>query len=150
MAPGATNAAIGGGASAARAAGALARGAKSAYQAGASASGGSGVRAAGAGMRNVAKTGATAAGQRVASGAKAFKDRVTDFVSEAAAPSVTAAADTAFEASTSPPTAEPAWAQRMRRRQQATHAAKTAAHALRSGDHGGSGSGPSLRDDSNS
>lgn len=150
MAPGATKAAIGGGAAAARSAGALARGAESAYQAGAAASGGSGVRAAGAGMRNVAKTGATAAGQRVASGAKAVKDRVTDFVSEAAAPAATAAADTAFEASTSPPTTEPAWAQRMRRRQQATHAATTAAHALRSGDHGGSGSGPSLRDDSNS
>ena len=89
-------------------------------------------------------------GQRVASSAKAVKDSVAGFVREAAAPTSTAAADTAFEASTFPPATEPAWAQRMRHRQQATHAATTAAHALRSGDHGGSGSGPSLRDDSNS
>ncbi|MFN7040838.1 MAG: P-type conjugative transfer protein TrbL [Acidovorax temperans] len=150
MAPGATKAAIGGGASAARSASALASGAKSGYQAGVAASGGTGVRAAGAGVRIVAKAGASAMGQRVASSAKAVKDSVAGFVREAAAPTSTAAADTAFEASTSPPTTEPAWAQRMRRRQQATHAATTAAHALRSGDHGGSGSGPSLRDDSNS
>lgn len=149
MAPGATKAAIGGGASAARSASALPSGAKSAYQAGAADSGGGGARAADAGVRNVAKAGATAVGQRVASGAKAIKDRVAGFVSEAAAPAGSAA-DTVPEASTSPPTTEPAWAQRMRRRQQATHAATTAAHALRSGDHGGSGSGPSLRDDSNS
>jgi type IV secretion system protein TrbL len=38
----------------------------------------------------------------------------------------------------------------MRRKQQMTHAATTAAHALRSGDAGGSGASPSLRDDSNS
>jgi len=38
----------------------------------------------------------------------------------------------------------------MRRKQQMTHAATTAAHTLRSGDAGGSGASPSLRDDSNS
>ncbi len=152
MAPGAAKAAIGSGVVAARSASALASGAKSAYQAGAASSGGGGPRAAGAGVRNVAKAGATAVGQRVASSANAVKDSVAGFVREAAEPTApaTAAADTAFEASTSPSTTEPAWAQRMRRRQQATHAATTAAHALRSGDHGGSGSGPSLRDDSNS
>ena len=36
----------------------------------------------------------------------------------------------------------------MRRKQQMTHAATTAAHTLRSGDAGGSGASPSLRDDS--
>ncbi|WP_407214797.1 P-type conjugative transfer protein TrbL [Enterobacter kobei] len=41
---------------------------------------------------------------------------------------------------------QPAWAKRMHRRQQATHAATTAAHTLRGGDGGGSGQGPSLRD----
>ena len=151
MAPGAAKAAIGGAASAARSASALASGAKLAYQAGAASSGGNGARSASAGVGNVARAGATAVGQRVASGAKAVKDRVAGFVSEAAAPAgTTAAADTAPDTSASPPTTEPAWAQRMRRRQQATQAATTVAHALRSGDHGGSGSGPSLRDDSNS
>ncbi len=149
MAPGAAKAAIGVGASAARSASALASGAKSAYQSEASSAGGSGARSASAGVGSVARAGATAVGQRVVSGAKAVKDRVARFVSEAAAPAGTAA-DTASDTSASPPTTEPAWAQRMRRRQQATHAATTAAHALRSGDHGGSGSGPSLRDDSNS
>ncbi len=148
MAPGAARVAIGGGASAARTAQAVAGGAKSAYQAGAAASGASGLRAAGAGVANVAKTGASALGQRVASGAKAMKDRVADFVSEAAAPVTASSAMDAGESS-APPT-EPAWARRMRRRQQASHAATTAIHTLRSGDHGGSGASPSLRDSSNS
>jgi type IV secretion system protein TrbL len=41
---------------------------------------------------------------------------------------------------------QPAWAKRLHRRQQLTHAATTTAHALRGGDGGGSGQGPSLRD----
>ena len=147
MAPGAARAAIGGGAGAAHSASAMASGAKSAYQAGAAASGASGIRAAGAGVANVAKTGASAVSQRVVAGAKAVKDRVADFVSEAAAPAAApAAADTG---ESSPPPAEPAWARRMRRRQQASHAATTAIHTLRSGDHGGSGASPSLHDSSN-
>ncbi len=148
MAPGAARAAIGGGAGATRSASAMAAGAKAAYQAGASASGASGVRAAGAGVANVAKTGASAVRQRVASGAKAVKERMAGFVSEAAAPAGAPSATDADAAG--PPPGEPAWAQRMRRRQQASHAATTAIHTLRSGDHGGSGSGPSLRDSSNS
>ncbi|MNV44520.1 TrbL/VirB6 plasmid conjugal transfer protein [compost metagenome] len=148
MAPGAARAAIGGGAGTTRSASAMAAGAKAAYQAGVAASGASGVRAAGAGVANVAKTGASAVGQRVASGAKAVKGRVASFVSEAAAPAGAPSPADAGEAGR--PQAEPAWAQRMRRRQQASHAATTAIHTLRSGDHGGSGSGPSLRDSSNS
>lgn len=42
--------------------------------------------------------------------------------------------------------AQPAWARRLQRRQQISHAATTVAHTLRGGDSGGSGSGPSLRD----
>ena len=42
--------------------------------------------------------------------------------------------------------AQPAWARRLQRRQQISHAATTVAHTLRGGDGGGSGSGPSLRD----
>ncbi|MBN9281591.1 MAG: P-type conjugative transfer protein TrbL, partial [Hyphomicrobium denitrificans] len=42
----------------------------------------------------------------------------------------------------------PAWADRVRhgsRGSQATHGATMAAHTMRSGDHGGSGANPSLR-----
>ena len=39
-----------------------------------------------------------------------------------------------------------AWANRLHRRQQLTHAATTAAHTLRGGDGGSSSQGPSLRD----
>ncbi|ESQ97700.1 hypothetical protein F753_19145 [Stutzerimonas chloritidismutans AW-1] len=42
--------------------------------------------------------------------------------------------------------AQPAWAKRLQRRQQISHAATTFAHTLRGGDGGGSGSGPNLRD----
>ena len=147
MVPGAARAAIGSAASAGRATSSMERGAKSAYQAGAAASGGSGVRAAGAGLANVARSGAGAVGQRVAAGAKAVKDRVANFVAEAAAPA--AAAGSPESADAKPPAGEPAWAKQMRRKQQASHAVSTAAHTLRSGDHGGSGASPSLRDDSN-
>ena len=153
MAPGAARAAIGGGAAVARSASTLASGAKSAYQAGAAASSGGGVRAAGAGIANVARTGAATVGQRAAAGAKAVKDRAAAFVADAAAPaspsaSNSGAAGGSESAAASP--SEPAWAQRMRRKQQVSHAATTTAHVLRSGDHGGGGSGPSLRDDSSS
>ena len=125
----------------------MASGAKSAYQAGAAASGGSCVRAAGAGLANVAKSGAGAVGQRVAAGAKAVKDRVANFVAEAAAPAPAAAGAGAPESAEStdakPPAGEPAWAKQMRRKQQASSAVSTAAHTLRSGDHGGSGASPS-------
>ncbi|MNV54065.1 hypothetical protein D3C71_1462360 [compost metagenome] len=152
MAPGAARAAIGGGGTAARSASALASGAKSAYQTGAAASGASGVRAAGAGLASVAKAGASAVGQRVASGAKAVKDHAASFVADAAepaSPSAFASGSAAEGNVSSPSAAEPAWAQRMRRKQQVTQAATTAAHVLRSGDHAGGGASPSLRDSSN-
>jgi type IV secretion system protein TrbL len=147
MAPSAARAAIGGGAAAARSASSMASGAKSAYQAGATASGSGGVRAAGAGLANVARSGASAVGQRVASGAKAVKDGVGTFVADAAAPAAAKATEAGESRASA---AEPVWAKQMRRKQQITHAATTAAHALRSGDAGGSGASPSLRDDSNS
>jgi len=147
LAPGAARAAIGGGAAASRSASALASGAMSAYQAGATASSGGSVRAAGAGLANVAKTGASAAGQRVVSSAKAIKDRVASFVAEATVPARATAAADAVE--TTDQSARPAWAQRLHRRQQISHAATTSAQTLRSGDHGGGGASPSLRDHSN-
>ena len=133
---------------AARSAARLAGAANTAYQAGAATakSGGDPFYAAGAGVANVVKTGARAAEQRVSAGAQAVKDRVAAFMAEkgSAAPA-NAAAD---GEGARPAASEPAWAQRMRRRQQAAHAATTTAHVLRSGDHGGGGSGPSLRDPS--
>lgn len=149
MAPGAARAAIGGGASVRRSASAMASGAMAAYQAGAAGSGDSVVRAAAAGLASVAKSGAGAVGQRVATGTQAVKDRVGHFVSEAAAPGATAerAADAGQAGRPAP---EPAWAKRLHRKQQIGHAAATAAHTLRSGDHGGSGASPSLHDSSNS
>ena len=146
MAPGAARSVIGGAAATGRTAGSLAGSARSAYTAGAAASGGSGLRAAGAGLANVARTGAGAVGDRVASGAKAMRDRVANFVAEAAAPP--AAAATASTDTASTPSAPPAWAQRLQRHQRLAHGATVAAHTLRSGDSGGSGANPSLRDDS--
>ncbi len=143
---------------AARSASGLASSAKSTYQAGADASGGGagsgGLRAAGAGLANVAKSGASAVGQRVVAGAKAVKDRVSNFAGEAATPPQAAsAADTsASDAAGQSPAAgsAPAWAKRLQRQQRMSHGATTAAQVLRSGDHGGSGASPSLRDHSNS
>ena len=149
LAPGAARAAIGGGAAAARSASGLASGAKSAYQVGATTSYGGGLRAAGAGLAHVAKTGAGAVGQRVASGARAVKDRMANFVADAAAPATTGNAASTGSDEAGGPLPEPAWARQMRRKQQLSHAASTTAHVLRSGDHGGSGAGPSLRDESN-
>ncbi|TFL13481.1 P-type conjugative transfer protein TrbL [Pusillimonas caeni] len=53
---------------------------------------------------------------------------------------------TSTETAAAGPSAQPAWAKRLHRRQQLTQAATTAAHTLRGGDGGGAGQGPSLRD----
>jgi type IV secretion system protein TrbL len=92
---------------------------------------------------NVAKTGAQAAGQKVADGARSMKERVAAaFRPDAAASGgPQAAADSAAPAAAE----QPAWAKRLHRRQQLTHAATTAAHTLRGGDGGSSSQGPSLR-----
>ncbi|PJL68704.1 P-type conjugative transfer protein TrbL [Stenotrophomonas maltophilia] len=134
----------------ARAATSAAGSARSAFQAGSTAAGG-GAKGAAAGLGNVAKTGAQAAGRRVASGASAAGQKMADFFragwngteagSDGAGPG-----QTADGAAGSQKQEQPAWAKRMHRRQQATHAATTAAHTLRGGDGGGSGQGPSLRD----
>ena len=41
----------------------------------------------------------------------------------------------------------PKWAKKVHHQQQTRHAARTASNAIRSGDRGGSGSGPSLNPD---
>ena len=119
--------------------------ARSAYQAG-SASAGGGLKGAAAGVGNVAKTGAQAAGQKVAHGARSMKERVAAAFRPDDTPA-SGAAPTGPDAAGSAPSAEqPAWAKRLHRRQQLTHAATTAAHTLRGGDGGSSSQGPSLRD----
>ncbi|WP_418648783.1 P-type conjugative transfer protein TrbL [Thauera butanivorans] len=137
--------------SGARAATSAASSAKSAFQAGSAAAGG-GAKGAMAGLGNVAKTGAQSAGRAAASRASAAGQRMAapfraGWNSDAGA--------SAGQAATSAPPAgaaaaqapeQPAWAKRLHRRQQLTHAATTTAHALRGGDGGGSGQGPSLRD----
>ena len=131
--------------SGARAATGAASSARSAFQAG-SASAGGGLKGAAAGVGNVAKTGAQAAGQKVAEGARSMKERVAAAFrpDDAGSASGAGAAQAANEPT--PSTAQPAWAKRLHRRQQLTHAATTAAHTLRGGDGGSSSQGPSLRD----
>ncbi len=145
MAPGAARMAGSG----ARSAASSATSAQAAYQAG-SASAGGGFKGVAAGMGNVARTGAHAAGQKVAEGARSMKERVAAAFrpDDAASPSSAGAtARSAVDAAApSQPTEQPAWAKRLHRRQQLSHAATTAAHTLRGGDGGGSGQGPSLRD----
>ncbi|MEQ6436368.1 P-type conjugative transfer protein TrbL [Comamonas sp. w2-DMI] len=103
--------------------------AKSAFDAGSAAAGG-GLKGAAAGVGNVAKTGARSMKERMAA---AFRpDGDAHGASEGAASAASAE--------------QPAWAKRLHRRQQLTHAATTAAHALRGGDGGSSSQGPSLRD----
>ncbi|PPT94138.1 P-type conjugative transfer protein TrbL [Xanthomonas arboricola pv. arracaciae] len=142
--------------SGARAAASTAGSARSAFQAGSAAAGG-GAKGAMAGLGNVAKTGAQAAGQKAAAGARSLKDRTAAaFRADGAAPasgggaaSTSAAAQGSAAEGDAPATAgqkQPAWAKRLHRRQQMTHASTTTAHTLRGGDGGGSGQGPSLRD----
>ncbi|MDR9836729.1 P-type conjugative transfer protein TrbL [Herbaspirillum huttiense] len=141
-------------ASGARAAASTAGSARSAYQAGSAAAGG-GLKGAAAGVGNVARTGAQAVGQKAADGMRSMKERVASAFrsDEAVPPSGGAAASgqsTASKANSGvadpQQQAQPAWAKRLHRRQQISHAASTAAHTLRGGDGGGSGSGPSLHD----
>jgi len=108
----------------ARAATSMASSAKSAFQAGSAAAGG-GAKGAMAGLGNVAKAGAQAVGQKTAGALRSGGD------------SAAGAAN---------PGQQPAWAKRLQRRQQLSHATMTAAHTLRGGDGGGSGQGPSLND----
>ncbi|MCI4214304.1 P-type conjugative transfer protein TrbL [Dickeya dianthicola] len=139
-------------ASGARAAASTAGSARSAYQAGSAAAGG-GLKGAAAGVGNVAKTGAQAVGQKAAAGMRSLGQRAaaafrSDEAGSASGSASATSQSTASEANsgTADPQqqAQPAWAKRLQRRQQISHAATTAAHTLRGGDGGGSSSGPSL------
>ncbi|MFW2456665.1 MULTISPECIES: P-type conjugative transfer protein TrbL [Betaproteobacteria] len=152
MAPAAASA-IGSGA---RAAASTASSARSAFQVG-SASAGGGAKGAMAGLGNVAKTGAQAVGQRAAASARSIGQRAAAAFRSDGAEQASGGGATAGAAASGPTAAgeaaansanqqQPAWAKRLHRRQQISHAATTAAHTLRGGDGGGSGSGPSLTD----
>ena len=121
------------------------RAATSAFEAGSSAAGG-GLKGAAAGVGSMARTGAQAAGQKVADGARSMKERVAAAFRPEGAASASGAGGAGDAAASAPPTEQPAWAKRLHRRQQLTHAATTAAHTLRGGDGGSSSQGPSLRD----
>ncbi len=106
----------------------LAGGAVSAYGLAAASSGETGLRRAGAGLTGVAKAGAGSAAQ-------SLRNRVS--------PSATASSAEPASASAGVPD----WAQRMRRDQTMSHGVSAAAHAVRSGDHGGGSSSVSLNED---
>ncbi|WP_296752821.1 P-type conjugative transfer protein TrbL [Thiobacillus sp.] len=140
--------------SGARAAASTTGSARSAYQAGSVAAGG-GLKGAAAGVGNVAKTGAQAVGQKATAGmrslgqraAAAFRsDEAGSASGGAAATGQSATGEANAGAANQRQQAQPAWANRLHRRQQIGHAATTAAHTLRGGDGGGSSSGPSLHD----
>jgi len=110
-----------------RAASSMLKGARSAYSESATASGASGARAMGAGLAGVGRAGAESIGN-------AFKQR---------AQRATGSADARADDSGS----TPGWAQRLQRRQHVERGVSTAAQTLRSGEHGGSGANPSLREE---
>jgi len=129
-----------------RSASTIAQGATSAYRAGVASSGASGAQAVGAGVVNVARSGAQAAGARVAAGARAVKDRVVGAVGGGTSE---AAADAASATGSSDDAQAPDWARRLQRNQRLAQGASTAAHVVRSADHGGAGASPDLNDSSN-
>ncbi|USP11855.1 P-type conjugative transfer protein TrbL [Aeromonas dhakensis] len=133
--------------SGARAATSAASSARSAFQTGSTAAG-DGAKGAMAGLSNVARTGAQSVGSRAASGASAVAQKMASpFRAGWNGPSADDATGEATSNTASSQTQEqPAWAKRLQRRQQISHAATTAAHTLRGGDGGGSGQGPSLSD----
>ncbi len=113
-----------------RAASSMVRGARAAYSQGVAGAGVTGAAGLGAGLAGVARAGAGAVAQSV----RSWAGRVSG----------AAETDAAGEGG-SPTPGAPAWAQRLERRQKIERGVTTAAHTLRSGDHGGSGANPSLR-----
>jgi type IV secretion system protein TrbL len=157
-----------GGASAVSGGAALAGGASTAYSLGASTSGQTGAGAAAAGLAGVAKTGARATAKpmgqtadRIASnlrdqwaagGQAAFRTTGggaaggTNSAGSGAGNAAGAAPATSGPSAS--PSSPPAWAQRMRRSQTIGRGISTAAHAVRSGDHGGGSTNLDLSEDS--
>ncbi|HCG41050.1 MAG TPA: P-type conjugative transfer protein TrbL [Pseudomonas sp.] len=85
-----------------------------------------------------------APGARLAAGMRLLKGRFTGGGGASSSGSAAAVGNATQFATDAK--AQPAWARRLQRRHQISHAATTVAHTLRGGDSGGSGNGPSLRD----
>ena len=124
---GAARLATGTGGTSVRAASSMVKGARSAYSESATASGASGARAMGAGLAGVGRAGAESVGNAVKNWAKR--------------------AAGGAGARTDDGGATPGWAQRLQRRQHVERGVSTVAQTLRSGEHGGSGANPSLREE---
>jgi type IV secretion system protein TrbL len=144
--------AIGGGgrmtAAAARGGAHLAGSTSGAYSVGASGHGGMGAVAGGLG--GVAKAGASAAIQPVRQAAARAAASLKSSYAAGRAATAGGQAPAAAAASAPPSSASgapPAWAARMKRSQTISHGATAAAHAVRSGDHGGGSMSVSLHQD---
>ena len=139
MAGGMAAGAVGAGA---RGAASLAGGASTAYRLGSSAAGG-GAPGVAAGIAGVVKAGMSAAASPLRKAADSLKQSHADG-SQAA---FTATGGKFSNTPDMPAPANdgpPAWAQRLRRQQALNHGVATAAHVVRSGDHGGGGTSISL------
>jgi len=121
-----------------RAATSMASGARSAYGEAASASASGGLGSAGAGMAGVARAGASAAGEGVRSAARRA------WTGGSAGKGSGDGGETGAASGSDP---APRWARSLRGSDAMRRGVETAAHAVRSGDHGGSGTGPKLDND---
>ncbi len=121
-----------------RAATSMASGARSAYGEAASASGGSGSGRAGAGITGVARAGASATGEGIRAAAR--RAWTGESAGKESGGGGEAGASSGSEAA-------PRWARNLRGSDAVRRGVETAAHAVRSGDHGGSGAGPKLDTD---
>ncbi len=156
LAAGGARATAAAGQSAVRAGASLAGGANTAWTLGKAASGASGKSGAAAGAASVATAGAASVMQGVRSTvSRAFGDPGQAFDSGAraaftatggkiAGPSAASAAGSSASASIG---GAPQWAERLRREQGLRDAGMTATHVIASGDRGGSGEAPKLRED---
>jgi len=90
--------------------------------------------------------GAVVAGARMAPGAVSALGKGARMAASTAGSTGTGTAASGGAAAQATNQQRPAWAKRLHRRQQISHAATTAAHTLRGGDGGGSAQGPSLGD----
>ena len=139
MAGGMAAGAVGAGA---RGAASMAGGASTAYRLGSSAAGG-GASAVAAGLANVGKAGMSAAASPLRKAAGAMKESY-ESGSRAAFTATGGKFSNTPDMLASANDGPPAWARRLRQQQTMHHGVATAAHVVRSGDHGGGGTSISL------
>ncbi len=147
--------AVAGGAMAATKAGAsMAGGTRMAYAMGKTASGARGIKGAAAGASAVAQAGAGSIASRAKSAASRFTSPINENFQSGGRGAVTATGGTikggmsaANDATPIPAGQEPDWARQARRGQNRRDASMATMHAVRSGDGGGAGQGPQLKQD---